>query len=510
MTFLPAITLLLIALGLYLLARYLPQFNYFWLVAVGGVGVSWVILLVIRFLAPLTPGVQAWLVTDLIQSELVFVWDEFAWPFSLALSSLTLSVILTEVVRAPEGDWASWTSGLVMTGFGLLTIMAGNLFTLLLGFSALDLISSYVLFSNARLEKGRGQLIIGRLVGTGLVILTGLLLISNYSGESAFLLRLLFFLGCSFRLGLFARRSSTLPRGLGLLFDLIPAFLGLVVLFRMTTAVIADTNFQNYYAVLVLIGGLIAGFRWAVNRNLEEERSFWVLGIASMAATAVLLNQPQIGIAWGLGLVYGGGLLFLYRFQASWQIAIPAIGFFAVSGLPYSPMSAGYAIYQAPFPFFLYLLLLVHGLLLAGFIRQVLKVEPEDQDAERWVLLIFPAGLVFLLGTYIVGGLLPWQGFDATPLWPGFFASLLGGLLCWVFGRLDFGRPIRNIFRNLNDLIDLVSQPLVSLLRGVAGLMSYLSVILEGQGGILWALVLIVLILSIISQVDLGGFPLGN
>jgi len=351
------------------------------------------------------------------------------------------------------------------------------------------------------------------LVGVGLVLLSGLFIISDFSGEGALLLRLAFFLGCAFRLGLPSQRPYKITQGLGALFDLTPAIMVLVLLIRMTPAVMVDAPFQDSYAILVLIAGLIAGLRWAVSEKLEAAHPFWIFGFASIATFAILRGQPQSGIIWGLGLVYGGGLLFLYRRLVPWQIVIPAIGLWAVSALPFSPLSAGYQIYQEPVPIYLYLLLLLHGLLLVGFIKHTLRVGLGAQDEERWVLLIFPAGLGVLLVAYVFEAIIPWQGLaflQQGPLWPGLLASILGVFFWWVLGRFDLGSQIRKAFRNLNDLLDLILGPLVSLVNWVARLMSYLSLILEGQGGILWALLLIVLILSLILEADLRGFPIGN
>ena len=165
MTILPAVVLLLFALILYLVAQTWPKFNYYWLIAVGGALLSWLLVIGLRFILPLPVDLQPWTVTGILQPELVLSWDPFTWRYSLAVSTLALAFILTEVIRAPEGDWQSWAAGFLLSGVGVLAIQAGNMFTLFLGFTALDVINGGLGLLDSEGAAARFRSLAARLAG---------------------------------------------------------------------------------------------------------------------------------------------------------------------------------------------------------------------------------------------------------------------------------------------------------------------------------------------------------
>ena len=53
--------------------------------------------------------------------------DAFSWPFAIALGTIALAVILTDIGRSEEADWYSWASSLALAALGLVAVLAGNL-----------------------------------------------------------------------------------------------------------------------------------------------------------------------------------------------------------------------------------------------------------------------------------------------------------------------------------------------------------------------------------------------
>jgi hypothetical protein len=149
---------------------------------------------------------------------------------------------------------------------------------------------------------------------------------------------------------------------------------------------------------------------------------------------------------------------------------------------------------------------LAHAALLLGYFRFSIRQTEPLRGVERWVKVIYPFGLVLLPATYILQSLFSAQlpGAITPPLWPGILLAavvLVVGVLYWRGVSI----PSRVIFR-LDQIFSLNwFYPLLGWIYQVLGRMIRLvSLLLEGEGGMLWALVILVLLVSILSQVAAG------
>ena len=169
---------------------------------------------------------------------------------------------------------------------------------------------------------------------------------------------------------------------------------------------------------------------------------------------------------------------------------------------PFLPLWEGAGIYAELPVLFAAVFALAHGFLIAGFIHHSLRIDESTLNLERWVWLIYPLGLGSLL---IVLLLFPfWEGQtfsgDLTGVWFGLLTLGLSlGLLFFYQRRPQIPEAIANplkIFLSLNWLYRLFW----SLFRLVGRFLDFVSQILEGDGGILWALLLMILIISLILR----------
>ena len=107
-------------------------------------------------------------------------------PYAFSVGTILLAVVLTDIARAQESDWSAWTASLGLTALGLLAILAGNPFTLILTWAALDFAELLVMFWHVRSSEGRRQ---AGFALTGKVLSLFLLLwawiIAGQSGSSA-------------------------------------------------------------------------------------------------------------------------------------------------------------------------------------------------------------------------------------------------------------------------------------------------------------------------------------
>jgi hypothetical protein len=188
-------------------------------------------------------------------------------------------------------------------------------------------------------------------------------------------------------------------------------------------------------------------------------------------------------------------------------------GVFFLSTFPGSPSWFAVRLYAAPFQLILILYLISHGFLLAGSLRYAWQTNRVLVEFERWVWALYTWGLVLLLLGWL---LVFWwaQLFRVSPClprpslvesWPALASIVLAALFFWIqvwrwpiFLRISDG--LRLVF-SLVWLYRLAGYGFI-LLRRVLFLGSTL---LESQAGILWAFLLLVLLLSLFSQVGQGG-----
>ena len=179
--FLPVILMLVTALALLILRYTRPNFKYPWMIAVSGVTVALASVFFWHIHFPQTISLPAWQLSASFLYIPTWLADGISWPYALALASLAAAVIWTSVVRA-ENDPVSWAGTLILASFGIVAVAAENPLTLLLAWSAIDLIE---LITTLRSTEGEDQIegvIIAfavRLAGSGLVLWANLLSISK-------------------------------------------------------------------------------------------------------------------------------------------------------------------------------------------------------------------------------------------------------------------------------------------------------------------------------------------
>ncbi len=174
--YLPIILLLLISLVMVILRLARPNFVYHWLIAASGALVAWLMFIVVWFQLPQTLTLLNWQIGTISSSAVNLLLDQFSWPYALGLTSLVLAVILTDVVRVAEADWANWAGSLFLTSLGLLSVMAGNPLTLLLTWTAIDLVELLILLGIVYPSEMRERIVISfstRVLGSVLLITAG-------------------------------------------------------------------------------------------------------------------------------------------------------------------------------------------------------------------------------------------------------------------------------------------------------------------------------------------------
>lgn len=484
---------------------------------------GWILILLAGFNLPLSIPLANWQPAELFPSSPALLVDAKSWPFAMALATLALAVLLTDVARELELELASWSGCLSLTSLGLWAVMAGNPLTLLFAWSALDVTDLYIVLRLLQRSDERKQAIyvfVTRISGVFLILFgfilssaRGILLQFDQMPQD---LSIYLLLATSLRLGVIPLhitfwKGPPLRRGIGTVSRMTTVAASLVFLPRLAAIGVPESQSAVLHFVLGVVA-LYAGISWISSANDLDGRAFWILGMAALSLAAVIRGQPLPALVWGVTLIFLGGLLFLYSARNQYLLLLPLLGVLSAAALPYTPAWYGGQFYGPPLSLWQLVYLISHALLIAGMVRHSLRPGEHLAQMERWVWVIYPLGLMLMLGSYYLSG---WLG--GTLLGDANWAISIGtvlpglivlGLVMVVLSLVSRGFHIservlvflRRIF-SLTWLYSILGWFFTLIERAFA----FITTVLEGDGGILWALLLLTLLMAFMSQLGLAG-----
>jgi hypothetical protein len=335
----PVLLLLFTALAIFMIRLARPGFAYFWLLAATSTLLAWPATLILRRVLPLTISLGSW-PAEVFSAATALLVDSISWPYALALSTLVLAVILTDVARYVEVNWVAWAGSLALAAIGILAVFSANPLTLLLYWGAIDLAELYLLLNQVEGSLARERVVISFSARVfGILLLLAGILAAKGSGvpltferiprtASVYLL-----LASILRLGVVPLHLPILHdprqrRGLGTMSRLVPAAASLVLLARIAVSGVS----ANLEALFLGISGataLYAGFSWLIAPDELEGRPYWMLGMASLSLAATVRGQPGASQAWGIAMLLSGALLFLFSARTRSLLILPLLSFFA-------------------------------------------------------------------------------------------------------------------------------------------------------------------------------------
>lgn len=501
-----------------------------WLVAVSAAFVVWVAVLVFRW-QPVSPlNLQDWRPGEGQFSALVFQFDSVSWSYAFALVSLLLAVLLTASVRMHliPSPWV-WTGSMGVTAVGIFAVLAVTPMAVILSWTLVDVIELGVLLGS-RVQRSLKQRAVlsfsSRLAGT--LMMMGAVLYSDYLGKPMTLsdfderVGIFILLAAGLRLGVVPLHlpfveEPPLRRGLGTVLRLVVPASGLVVLGRLPPAVVSP-RLAPYFLLFTSLAALYGAVMWLTSRDELAGRPYWLISLAGIAVASAVRGRPAAAPAWGLAMILAGGLIFLFSVRQPRLFLVPALALAGLSGLPFTPLASGLnGLVVLPFNVLDVILMVAFSLLFTGYIRHSISEGAPLEGLERWVQVIYPLGLFWLALSFWLVGFLGWQGsLTIGNWWAGVICLLIaiGAFFLmrfvkpatdqeragWFFVLFKpVGRVAAMVFR-----LDWLYQLIALLYRMVQGVVRFLTVLLEGEGGVLWALLLLTLLLSILHA---GSLP---
>lgn len=461
--------------------------------------------------------------------------DGMTWLYALALTVLALAALLTGLSRPGGRRTASRGFILLLLAAGLAAVLSSNLLTLCLSWTFLD-----VMFLGAialteereRVSEHTTFALAANGLATLLVWIVALLGMRDGASQylhlfsfSAAQTALLAVAGVV-RLGLYPLHlwlpaELDLRPGLSTLLHLAPATAGLSLLSQLVLAVRGDLPLHNpltYAAGAALIVGAILA--WGQDEP-GRALSFIVLaqiGLVVLGGTWGGQEAALTLVAEGLVLVLSAGVLFLSRGHDLERPMWSLPGGVAGAALLGIPLTLGFvgrsALYAAWWSAGAWLLLglsgIGHALLLATVLRLLLRPVTSPLPPSPVVQGLGAVGLAGLVVPLLVFGLVPdrlaaWLGVTPLSLVQGLARMPVVGWVTWGLG-LGLGAAlwqrdvqVRGVRKQLRPLL-MALFSLRWLYRAVAGLVEVVSravralaLLLEGEGALLWVLVVLVL-----------------
>ncbi|MEA3349785.1 MAG: hypothetical protein U9Q82_04110 [Chloroflexota bacterium] len=513
----PILLLFLIPVAILALNQTQVRIGYNWFLALGAAFLAWLLFLIARAQLPLTIELINWEADGLVSVPFMLLLDETSWVYAVVVTALPLAVLLTDVVQSSENDSRAWASSLVITGLGLLAILAENPLTLLFAWATMDLSEMLILLRRVSDSESRERVIVAFSVRVA-----GILLVLSAAMRARFQGVYLSFesfppsigwyllLAAGLRLGVLPPHQAffqepPLRRGLGTIVRLVPVASSLVLLARVASVGVPQ-KWEPYLLVIAVIAVLYSSIAWARAENELDGRPHWILGLATLSLVAAVRGLPEACIAWGLALIVSGATLFLMSLHARQSLVLGIAGLMSVSMLPFTPHWQAVAIYQSLNSVFVVIFILAHAFLLFGYLRYVFRKLLKVDDAAPWMLIIYPLGLALLplthwLAAFLGGGIsLPYTSIYALPWWGGILALGLTAVLILISRKkgIILPRAITVIRRGLS--LQWLYRFLWRFYRTMSRLFSAISQILEGEGGVLWALLLLLLLISVMRQ----------
>lgn len=511
-----SLILILTAMTLVILRIVVPGIRYNWLIAVGGTLIAWISAFAWLSQLPITVQFSIWQPASLFLQSPAFLADNISWAFVISLIALCLAILLTAVVRPQFPSPINWTGTLILTSLGMLAVSAGNPLTLVMIWAAIDLSELIVqlwFVEEPRLSERVVIAFASRL--SGIIILLWADMIGAAGGQlSDFRAAtpqagLYLLIAAGLRLGVLPLHlpypaESAIRRGFGTGLRMVSAASSLILLARIPADSI-HSSLTPYMLMLVSFAAVYGGWMWLRAPDELTGRPFWLIGMGSLVVAAALRFNPVGAAAWSCALILAGSALFLFSEPNKWLTRALYIGAFGISGLPFSLTATGWVSGGIGFWLSVPFLILSHAMLLAGYVRHAQRtlIHSPNENQPIWAKNVFPIGISILLLLTLLLGFFGWEGSLKFGNWfANLAACLLAAGLVWLLPRARILNPVRAHWVQPANAswLDWAYQGLWVLYRQIGQLSNAFIGLLEGESGIMWTLLFLVLFMTVFME----------
>ncbi len=504
--------LFLSALALLLLRIFFPKFRYSWLLATAGAFFAWLSIFFWQADMPVLFTLPAWQPNILFGDSPALLADRLSWAYAFSLATLGLGTLLT---TSNDKNRFAMTGTLSAVAVGIIAVLAKNPLTLVLAWTSIDVAELITVVGALKKSDLREQAVIAftvRLLGSGFLLWAGL--ISAAEGTSLNFAAvperagIYMLLAAGLRLGVFPpkiffSKEIGIKHGYGTLLRFTAVASGLILLARIPYCSL-QSPFIPFMLGFISLTALYGAWRWSRSAKIQEARQFWILTMASLSFAAALRANPAGSTAWGVGLILNGGLLFSPTVKNKWRTRLHWLSLLAISALPFTLTATGLESKTPVWWGFWLLLLPAHLLLLLGYLNQTRLTRNEKQNKEHpFEYKMYIAGIGIMLFSLLLLGFWGWQGAFSAGTWKiSTLGILLFALALWAKKRLR-PLPLQEIHwlkppspKNTSALASFFW----SIYHALRRFNKEITLILESEGGILWALLFLIFFASLLSE----------
>lgn len=476
----------------------------FWMMV--STGIVWIGSLFAFLLDPAHTLNLAWDVGSQLLPTTVFTLDNFSSSLILAINSILFAAALFQEYSPQQLAWLSGLGGICNLG-----LLADSPYTLLLILALVELILIINFITSAdRSETTRRKMmaIIARLLIPFLVLLATLGSGIQSSGgtfsslipEAGPVLIAAGFLSSLGWVGFFRGRVKNSPELMPRIYsELLPGAIGLMLMLRGSMLVMREnpgTLAQTVPAIIALSAAIIGIL-------IREPGKAWIISILAIIAGSAILGSPQDGLVWGLVFLLPGFLLRRQTSNIKEVSLVLILGSLGILTLPFLPAWSGANIFRAGSQGYLYAAAfgLAGGALLSDSVGKiVLKQLPFGT-----IRLTFIFGAANLILTQFIIGFSTTLIDDSVNLGAFSISSWIPGGIMVLFILIGYRLPELSIplLDKGPDRLEMAFKGALSTSTGIIDqVINILAGLFEGEGGLIWALLIAFLIISLIS---LGG-----
>jgi len=528
LTLLPILINIISAGTVFVLSKLKTNIGRVWLVSAILSLLNWGFIFALRWLFPLKFQITEWFpIGEVYQRGILFQLDSFSWPLLIALCAVQTAVIITDSSRLEDIPSTNvWTGVFLIYSVGFLAVLSNSIITFFLMWALVDLLEFFVMIRTITKTELTNEVVVSYAVKTlGLMFLIISLLISFNLGTPLQLnqidnqVGIFILISIGLRLGVIPFNlpfvsGSPVRRGLGNAIRMISVSTSIVVLLRLPLTGF-DAPAQEILLTLTSLGILFGAIMWFTSSDELEGRPYWIITLAGFTIFASIQGEPLSILSWSLVLILSGSVLFLYSSRGRKLTIIPLIAVIGISGLPYTPAAVGWQGIFIEGNFLRNVInILSVSFLILGYLQHANYPSELLTHKEKWIWLTYPIGLILLILTHWFVLI-----FSDLELWvPGILiVSIIAFLIPLLFYFLltrymrasyyseyfqDVLRPFGKIFIQIVSL-QWLYRIIWSLLNSLQKIVNLLANVLEGQGGIIWVIVFLIMLISLITSGDL-------
>ncbi len=514
-----AILPLLGAAGVGLVQRSRRGVGLAWLLSVVTVIIGWGLSLASIWQATYSQISLPWLPQSLSsRSAISFSLDSNHWVYTLLAFTLGTTILLTAPSRlAFQSGPKSWITNLINLGVLIVALSAEDVTTIALSWTLLDGIAILTehLLIGVPLRKSAINLL-GRWLSTLLIIGAALSQMppdtqldphtwSQLSGT-------LFFLGIAIRMGLVPLGAGiAYPkqeyRGVWTILNFQNPLLGLALLSRLASPELTATFGFSGLPLLLSLWGFFNALLWFNCPEAPQGLPYWIAAMSSLALTSAYVANVS-PLPWAILTILMGIVPMLAIFAFPARRVFLFLTILTFSTLPLTPLAVGWQGLMTSLGGWIWPLTV--AISITGWHHHVENANGLLVTSERWISAVYGLGLMFLpltaWGFWILKPTLHTQDWLAGSIT---FLLILAGILgfhyritilpnaspfvAWLGQRMNQIRHYLVQFLSLIWLID----GFALIHKGLKPLVHFLEGVLEGESGLLWALVFLALLLSL-------------